>query len=72
MPQLILTKVILTLLLSCLVIVTRNHAMLQVHLWVRGHGDKALRLPQQEAMLMQRRMHAHGTMHLLTIVCSQA
>ena len=51
MAQLMPTKVILTLLLSCLVIVTRKHAMLQVHSWVRGHGDKAPRWPRQEAAL---------------------
>ena len=53
MAQLMPSKVILTLLLSCLVIVTRKHATLQVHSCVRGHGhgDKALRWPQQEAAL---------------------
>ena len=53
MAQLMPTKVVLTLtmLLSCLVFVTRKHAMLQVHSRVRGHGDKALRWPQQEATL---------------------
>ena len=51
MAQLMPTKVIPTLLLSCLVFVTHKprHAMLQVHSWVRGHGDKAPRWPQQEA-----------------------
>ena len=43
--QLIPMKVMLTLLLSCLVLMAHTHAMLQVHSWFRDHGDKAPRWP---------------------------
>ena len=36
MAQLIPTKVMITLLLSCLVFVTHKHAMLQVHSWTES------------------------------------
>ena len=66
MAQLMQTKVILTLLLSCLVFVAHKHAMVQVHSWVRGHGDKAPRLPQQEAAPEVNACPCH---HALIAVC---
>jgi hypothetical protein len=66
MAQLMPTKVILTLLLSCLVFVAHKHAMVQVHSWVRGHGDKAPRLPQQEAASEVNACPCH---HALIAVC---
>ena len=66
MAQLMPTKVILTLLLSCLVFVAHKHAMVQVHSWVRGHGDKAPRLPQQEAA---SEVNACPCYHTLIDVC---
>ena len=66
MAQLMPTKVILTLLLSCLVFVAHKHAIVQVHSWVRGHGDKAPRLPQQEAASEVNACPCH---HALIAVC---
>ena len=45
LAQLMPMKVMLTLLLSCLVLMAHTHAMLQVHSWFRDHGDKAPRWP---------------------------